>query len=161
MSGFLDGIRCGDCECNVDWGERRNTIASVAAGVLVLHSFSYLLPDRLWLQRGSVVYCCFVLLVCACLDLLLISVCRAVDSCFKWTWFFSPHIWHACWWFVAVLHWLVDHNRRSSEISCWGRLSSCLSHLWSHRYSGLSHVRHTLKTLSVTGNVKVWVFGVS
>ena len=35
MSGFLDGIRCGDCECNVDWGERRNTIASVAAGVLV------------------------------------------------------------------------------------------------------------------------------
>lgn len=35
MSGFLDGIRCGDCECNVDWGERRNTIASIAAGVLV------------------------------------------------------------------------------------------------------------------------------
>lgn len=35
MSGFLDGIRCGDCECNVDWGERRNSIASVAAGVLV------------------------------------------------------------------------------------------------------------------------------
>lgn len=34
MSGFLDGIRCGDCECNVDWGERRNAIASVAAGVL-------------------------------------------------------------------------------------------------------------------------------
>ncbi|CAG5866171.1 unnamed protein product [Menidia menidia] len=34
MSGFLDGIRCGDCECNVDWGERRNTIASIAAGVL-------------------------------------------------------------------------------------------------------------------------------
>lgn len=37
MSGFLDGIRCGDCECNVDWGERRNTIASVAAGVLVFY----------------------------------------------------------------------------------------------------------------------------
>lgn len=35
MSGFLDGIRCGDCECNVDWGEKRNTIASIAAGVLV------------------------------------------------------------------------------------------------------------------------------
>ncbi|KAK7904842.1 hypothetical protein WMY93_017449 [Mugilogobius chulae] len=34
MSGFLDGIRCGDCECNVDWGEKRNAIASVAAGVL-------------------------------------------------------------------------------------------------------------------------------
>ncbi|XP_055025296.1 transmembrane protein 50A [Paramisgurnus dabryanus] len=34
MSGFLDGIRCGDCECNVDWGEKRNTIASIAAGVL-------------------------------------------------------------------------------------------------------------------------------
>uniref|UniRef100_A0A8D3DIB0 Transmembrane protein 50A n=1 Tax=Scophthalmus maximus TaxID=52904 RepID=A0A8D3DIB0_SCOMX len=25
MSGFLDGIRCGDCECNVDWGERGET----------------------------------------------------------------------------------------------------------------------------------------
>lgn len=35
MSGFLDGIRCGDCECSVDWGERRNAIASIAAGVLV------------------------------------------------------------------------------------------------------------------------------
>ncbi|XP_035248505.1 transmembrane protein 50A [Anguilla rostrata] len=34
MSGFLDSIRCGDCECNVDWAEKRNTIASVAAGVL-------------------------------------------------------------------------------------------------------------------------------
>ncbi|KAG7334431.1 hypothetical protein KOW79_002838 [Hemibagrus wyckioides] len=34
MSGFLDGIRCGDCECNIDWGEKRNTIASIAAGVL-------------------------------------------------------------------------------------------------------------------------------
>ncbi|XP_016315174.1 transmembrane protein 50A-like isoform X1 [Sinocyclocheilus anshuiensis] len=34
MSGFLDGIRCGDCECNVDWGEKRNTLASIAAGVL-------------------------------------------------------------------------------------------------------------------------------
>uniref|UniRef100_A0A8C9WLQ8 Transmembrane protein 50A n=1 Tax=Scleropages formosus TaxID=113540 RepID=A0A8C9WLQ8_SCLFO len=35
MSGFLDSIRCGDCECSaVDWGERRNTMASIAAGVL-------------------------------------------------------------------------------------------------------------------------------
>nr|XP_057946537.1 transmembrane protein 50A isoform X1 [Doryrhamphus excisus]XP_057946538.1 transmembrane protein 50A isoform X1 [Doryrhamphus excisus] len=34
MSGFLDGIRCGDCECSVDWGEKRNSIASIAAGVL-------------------------------------------------------------------------------------------------------------------------------
>ncbi|KAK2853066.1 hypothetical protein Q7C36_008267 [Tachysurus vachellii] len=34
MSGFLDGIRCGDCECNIDWAEKRNTIASIAAGVL-------------------------------------------------------------------------------------------------------------------------------
>nr|ACO07457.1 Transmembrane protein 50A [Oncorhynchus mykiss] len=34
MSGFLDSVRCGDCECNVDWGERRNTMASIAAGVL-------------------------------------------------------------------------------------------------------------------------------
>ncbi|XP_023849608.2 transmembrane protein 50A [Salvelinus sp. IW2-2015] len=34
MSGFLDSIQCGECECNVDWGERRNTMASIAAGVL-------------------------------------------------------------------------------------------------------------------------------
>ncbi|XP_005993971.1 transmembrane protein 50A [Latimeria chalumnae] len=33
MSGFLDSIRCPECEC-VDWGEKRNTIASISAGVL-------------------------------------------------------------------------------------------------------------------------------
>ncbi|KAK1148011.1 transmembrane protein 50A-like [Acipenser oxyrinchus oxyrinchus] len=33
MSGFLDNVRCGECEC-VDWGEKRNAIASIAAGVL-------------------------------------------------------------------------------------------------------------------------------
>lgn len=32
MSGFLEGLRCSEC---IDWGEKRNTIASVAAGVLV------------------------------------------------------------------------------------------------------------------------------
>lgn len=32
MSGFLETMRCSEC---VDWGEKRNTIASVAAGVLV------------------------------------------------------------------------------------------------------------------------------
>lgn len=32
MSGFLESLRCSEC---VDWGEKRNTIASVAAGVLV------------------------------------------------------------------------------------------------------------------------------
>ncbi|KAM6996194.1 transmembrane protein 50A isoform 1-T1 [Passerculus sandwichensis] len=31
MSGFLESLRCSEC---VDWGEKRNTIASVAAGVL-------------------------------------------------------------------------------------------------------------------------------
>ncbi|KAB1269335.1 Transmembrane protein 50A, partial [Camelus dromedarius] len=31
MSGFLEGLRCSEC---VDWGEKRNTIASIAAGVL-------------------------------------------------------------------------------------------------------------------------------
>lgn len=34
MAGFLDNFRWPECEC-VDWGERRNTVASVAAGVLV------------------------------------------------------------------------------------------------------------------------------
>ncbi|XP_021562154.1 transmembrane protein 50A isoform X4 [Carlito syrichta] len=32
MSGFLEGLRCSEC---IDWGEKRNTIASIAAGVLV------------------------------------------------------------------------------------------------------------------------------
>ncbi|KAL0605093.1 Transmembrane protein 50A [Plecturocebus cupreus] len=31
MSGFLEGLRCSEC---IDWGEKRNTIASIAAGVL-------------------------------------------------------------------------------------------------------------------------------
>uniref|UniRef100_A0A8C5MI66 Transmembrane protein 50A n=1 Tax=Leptobrachium leishanense TaxID=445787 RepID=A0A8C5MI66_9ANUR len=31
MSGFFDGLRCSEC---IDWGEKRNTVASVAAGVL-------------------------------------------------------------------------------------------------------------------------------
>lgn len=31
MSGFLEGSRCSEC---MDWGEKRNTIASIAAGVL-------------------------------------------------------------------------------------------------------------------------------
>ncbi|KAH0631215.1 hypothetical protein JD844_005442 [Phrynosoma platyrhinos] len=31
MSGFLENMRCSEC---VDWGEKRNTIASIAAGVL-------------------------------------------------------------------------------------------------------------------------------
>ncbi|NXT12749.1 TM50A protein, partial [Prunella fulvescens] len=31
MSGFLESLRCSEC---VDWAEKRNTIASVAAGVL-------------------------------------------------------------------------------------------------------------------------------
>lgn len=60
---------------------------------------------------------------------------------------------------LAVLHWLVDHHRCSSEVSSGGGISSCLSHLWSHRYSGLSHVRHTLQTVSVTGNVRFFITG--
>ncbi|KAL0985549.1 hypothetical protein UPYG_G00158480 [Umbra pygmaea] len=32
MAGFLDNIRMPECEC-VDWGERRNTVASIVAGV--------------------------------------------------------------------------------------------------------------------------------
>lgn len=34
MAGFLDNFRWPECEC-VDWGERRNAVASVAAGLLV------------------------------------------------------------------------------------------------------------------------------
>ncbi|XP_063812539.1 transmembrane protein 50B isoform X2 [Pseudophryne corroboree] len=33
MAGFLDNFRWPQCEC-IDWGEKRNTIASVVAGVL-------------------------------------------------------------------------------------------------------------------------------
>ena len=32
MSGLLEGLRCSEC---IDWGEKRNAIASIAAGVLV------------------------------------------------------------------------------------------------------------------------------
>lgn len=39
MAGFLDNFRWPECEC-VDWGERRNTVASVAAGVLVSSGYS-------------------------------------------------------------------------------------------------------------------------
>ncbi|KAF7242439.1 Transmembrane protein 50A [Varanus komodoensis] len=31
MSGFLENMRCSEC---IDWGEKRNTIASIGAGVL-------------------------------------------------------------------------------------------------------------------------------
>lgn len=48
----------------------------------------------------------------------------------------------------AVFHRLVDHHWRSSEISYWGRVSSCISHLWSHRHCGLSHVRQTFPDCS-------------
>ncbi len=58
---------------------------------------------------------------------------------------------------IAVLHWLVDHHWCSSEIPSWGRFSSCLSHLWSHRYSGLSHVRQTLQTVSFVGNARIFI----
>lgn len=58
---------------------------------------------------------------------------------------------------VAVLHWLVDHNWRSSEISRWSRFSSCLSHLWRHRYSGFPHVRQILQNLSVE-LLNIWCF---
>ncbi|OBS60079.1 hypothetical protein A6R68_08788, partial [Neotoma lepida] len=34
MAGFLDNFRWPECEC-VDWSERRNTVASVVAGILV------------------------------------------------------------------------------------------------------------------------------
>lgn len=37
MAGFLDNFRWPECEC-IDWGERRNAVASVAAGVLVSES---------------------------------------------------------------------------------------------------------------------------
>lgn len=34
MAGFLDNFRWPECEC-IDWGERRNAVASVVAGILV------------------------------------------------------------------------------------------------------------------------------
>uniref|UniRef100_A0A8C2N825 Transmembrane protein 50B n=1 Tax=Capra hircus TaxID=9925 RepID=A0A8C2N825_CAPHI len=33
MAGFLDNLRWPECEC-IDWSERRNAVASVAAGIL-------------------------------------------------------------------------------------------------------------------------------
>lgn len=34
MAGFLDNFRWPECEC-IDWGERRNAVASIVSGVLV------------------------------------------------------------------------------------------------------------------------------
>ncbi|XP_078119156.1 transmembrane protein 50B isoform X2 [Sander vitreus] len=33
MAGFLDSFRWPECEC-IDWGERRNAVASIVSGVL-------------------------------------------------------------------------------------------------------------------------------
>ncbi|XP_027008285.1 transmembrane protein 50B isoform X1 [Tachysurus fulvidraco] len=33
MAGFLDNFRWPECEC-IDWGEKRNTVASIVAGFL-------------------------------------------------------------------------------------------------------------------------------
>uniref|UniRef100_A0A3Q1HPZ2 Transmembrane protein 50B n=1 Tax=Anabas testudineus TaxID=64144 RepID=A0A3Q1HPZ2_ANATE len=33
MAGILDNFRWPECEC-IDWGERRNTLASIVAGIL-------------------------------------------------------------------------------------------------------------------------------
>ncbi|GAA6067241.1 transmembrane protein 50B isoform X1 [Tachysurus ichikawai] len=33
MAGFLDNFRWPECEC-IDWGEKRNTVASTVAGFL-------------------------------------------------------------------------------------------------------------------------------
>ncbi|XP_043928880.1 transmembrane protein 50B isoform X1 [Protopterus annectens] len=33
MAGFLDNVRWQECEC-FEWGEKRNTVASVVAGIL-------------------------------------------------------------------------------------------------------------------------------
>lgn len=41
----------------------------------------------------------------------------------------------------AVFHRVVDHHRCSSDVSQGGRVSSRLSHVWGHSYTGLSHVR--------------------
>lgn len=49
MSGFLESLRCSEC---VDWGEKRNTIASVAAGVLVRAAALGLLSGSLCSQLG-------------------------------------------------------------------------------------------------------------
>lgn len=38
MAGFLDNFRWPECEC-IDWGERRNAVASIVAGVLVRWSW--------------------------------------------------------------------------------------------------------------------------
>lgn len=56
MAGFLDNFRWPECEC-IDWGERRNAVASVAAGVLVSSASACLLflfsAVRLWLADAN------------------------------------------------------------------------------------------------------------
>ncbi|TKC44152.1 hypothetical protein EI555_017405, partial [Monodon monoceros] len=43
MSGFLEGLRCSEC---IDWGEKRNTIASIAAGILILQGLMQYRMDK-------------------------------------------------------------------------------------------------------------------
>lgn len=50
MSGFLENVRCSEC---VDWGEKRNTIASIAAGVLVCMFNFYLYINMPYITSGT------------------------------------------------------------------------------------------------------------
>lgn len=58
MAGFLDNFRWPECEC-VDWGERRNAVASVVAGVLVSFVLFFFLPPHVFCLRKQKLHTSF------------------------------------------------------------------------------------------------------
>lgn len=56
MAGFLDNFRWPECEC-IDWGERRNAVASVAAGVLVSESRGWIIFKFSFIHKLHYVFC--------------------------------------------------------------------------------------------------------
>ncbi|KAK3543325.1 hypothetical protein QTP70_018076, partial [Hemibagrus guttatus] len=73
MAGFLDNFRWPECEC-IDWGEKRNTVASIVAGIL----------DQLD-GRDSAIFCRMVGYDRRCYGLL---KTRGSQSCFSHVWSF-------------------------------------------------------------------------
>ncbi|AWP16764.1 Transmembrane protein 50A [Scophthalmus maximus] len=149
MSGFLDGIRCGDCECNVDWGERRNTIASVAAGVLFFTGWWIIIdaavkyPDQG--QFHHAYHTCGVIATVAFLMINAVSNGQVrgdsySEGCIGQTGVggrtsVALHRFHAGFWFSHCLH--VDSVWRlcgASETCCvpgyCHLLSECIHFLW-------------------------------
>lgn len=94
MAGFLDNFRWPECEC-IDWGEKRNAVASVAAGVLVgggelrCTVFAFFFSELM--LNSNICPDCFA---CACLRFLLAAVRMWAKIPVLWSQFFTG------WWIM-------------------------------------------------------------